>query len=405
MKINSPSGDSTGVPGSFARTPKALRHPRSLLLVAAAVAAIASFTGCSKPAAEAPPKAAAGGNNIKLTDAQKKNLRFHTVASSKYHKRIEANGAVDFDNDRATSVVAAFSGPVSRLIAPLGSHVKKGDPLAAVDSSDFATAIAAYRKTLATARTLRQIADTDKDLLQHNGVSQREADQAQTDAVNAESDSEAALQGLVSLNVDAGAIKAIQGGKTVTRVEGIIRSPIAGTVVERLVTPGQLLQAGTTPCFTVADLSRVWITAQIFGANVTSISVGDPADIQTGVDGRNFSGKVDNIAAIVDPTTRSVGVRVVADNPGEFLRKQMYVRVLIRSAQESTGMLVPISAILRDDENLPFVYGVQSDGSFARVHVTQGYRDGDQVDITEGLHVGDQIVDNGGLFVQFMQTQ
>ena len=404
MKIDSSSGDSTGAPASFARTPKALRPTRSLLLVAAA-AAIVSFAGCSKPTTEAPQKAAAGGNNVKLTDAQKKNLRFYTVASSKYHKRIEANGAVDFDNDRATSVIAAFSGPVSRLIAPLGSHVRKGDPLAAVDSSDFATAIAAYRKALATARTLRQVADTDKDLLQHNGVSQREADQAQTDAVNAESDSEAALQGLVSLNVDAEAIKAIRSGKTVTRVEGIIRSPIAGTVVERLVTPGQLLQAGTTPCFTVADLSRVWITAQIFGANVTSISVGDPADIQTGVDGRNFSGKVDNIAAIVDPATRSVGVRVVADNPGEFLRKQMYVRVLIHSAQESTGMLVPISALLRDDENLPFVYAVQSDGSFARVHVTQGYRDGDQVDISEGLHVGDQIVVNGGLFVQFMQTQ
>jgi membrane fusion protein, heavy metal efflux system len=404
MKIDSSSGDSTAAPASFARTPKALRQPRSLLLVAAAVAAIVSFTGCSKPTAEAPKKAAASGN-IKLTDAQKKNLLFYTVASSKYHKRIEANGAVDFDNDRATSVIAAFSGPVSRLIAPLGSQVRKGDPLAAVDSSDFATAIAAYRKALATARTLRQVADTDKDLLQHNGLSQREADQARTDAVNAESDSEAALQGLVSLNVDAAAIKAIQGGKAVTRVEGIIRSPIAGTVVERLVTPGQLLQAGTTPCFTVADLSRVWITAQIFGSNVTSISVGDAADIQTGVEGRNFSGKVDNIAAIVDPTTRSVGVRVVADNPGEFLRKQMYVRVLIHSAQESTGMLVPISAILRDDENLPFVYGLQSDGSFARVHVTQGYRDGDQVDITEGLRVGEQIVVNGGLFVQFMQTQ
>lgn len=405
MKIDSSSGDSTGAPASCPRTPEALRRPRSGWLAAAAIAAIVSFAGCSKPTPEAPQKAAASGNSIKLTDAQKKNLRFHTVAASKYHKRIEANGAVDFDNDRATSVIAAFSGPVSRLIAPLGSHVRKGDPLAAVDSSDFATAIATYRKALATAHTLRQVADTDKDLLQHNGVSQRDADQAQTDAVNAESDSEAALQGLVSLNVDPQAIRNIQAGKNVTRVEGIIRSPIAGTVVERLVTPGQLLQAGTTPCFTVADLSRVWITAQIFGANVTSIALGDTADIQTGVEGRNFTGKVDNIAAIVDPTTRSVGVRVVADNPGEFLKKQMYVRVLIRSAQESTGMLVPISAILRDDENLPFVYAVQPDGSFARVHVTQGYRDGDQVDITEGLHVGDQIVVDGGLFVQFMQSQ
>jgi cobalt-zinc-cadmium efflux system membrane fusion protein len=83
----------------------------------------------------------------------------------------------------------------------------------------------------------------------------------------------------------------------------------------------------------------------------------------------------------------------------------MYVRVLIRSHQDSSGMLVPVSAILRDDENLPFVYVVQSDGSFARAHVTLGTRTGDQYDISSGLKAGDKIVVDGGLFVQFMQTQ
>ena len=83
----------------------------------------------------------------------------------------------------------------------------------------------------------------------------------------------------------------------------------------------------------------------------------------------------------------------------------MYVRVLIQARQESTGLLVPVSAILRDDENLPFVYVAQSDGSFARRHVTLGYRTGDQYDIADGLKAGDQIVVDGGIFVQFMQNQ
>ena len=262
-----------------------------------------------------------------------------------------------------------------------------------------------FNEALATAKTARQVADTDKDLLQHNGISQRDENQAQTDAANAEADRDAALQGLVALNIDPKAIKDIQAGRPVAHIDGFIRSPIAGTVVEKLVTPGQLLQAGTTPCFTVADLSRVWIVAQVFGSSLASVGVGDSAEVQTGIDTKNFTGKFDNISALVDSATRSVGVRVVVDNPGYFLKKQMYVRVLIRSAQESTGMLVPISAILRDDENLPFVYIVRADGSFARAPVTQGYRDGDQVDITEGLHSGDQIVVDGGLFVQFMQNQ
>jgi len=79
--------------------------------------------------------------------------------------------------------------------------------------------------------------------------------------------------------------------------------------------------------------------------------------------------------------------------------------VQIQAHQESTGLLVPVSAILRDDENLAFVYLVQPDGSFARQHVTLGYRTGDQYDIAEGLHPGDQVVVDGAIFVQFLQNQ
>jgi cobalt-zinc-cadmium efflux system membrane fusion protein len=155
----------------------------------------------------------------------------------------------------------------------------------------------------------------------------------------------------------------------------------------------------------VADLSRVWVMTQIFGADLASVNVGDSAKVETGIATNYFSGTVDNIAALVDPTTRSVMVRVVVENPGDFLKKQMYVRVRIQAQQESTGLLVPVSAILRDDVNLPFVYIVQPDGSFARQHVTLGYRSGDQYDIPDGLQIGDQIVIDGALFVQFMQNQ
>ena len=112
-----------------------------------------------------------------------------------------------------------------------------------------------------------------------------------------------------------------------------------------------------------------------------------------------------NISALVDPDTRSVAVRVVVENPGGVLKKQMYVRVLIHSRTESTGLLVPVSGILRDEENLPFVYVAQPDGSFGRQRVTLGYREGDQYDITSGLKAGDRIVVDGGLFVQFLQNQ
>jgi len=372
-------------------------------MLSALAAALALAAGCSKK--EEQKTQATTPSNVTLSAAQRQRIHIYTVTPSRFHKTVEASGMVDFDNDQATSVLAPVSGPVTRLLVSPGDKVRKGAVLAMVDSPDFAAAISTYSKALATAQNTRRLADNDKDLLEHRGVSQREAEQAETDAVNAAADRDAALQVLVSLNVDPQAIKAIQQGHPPSHIEAAIRAPIAGTVVEKLITPGQLLQAGTTPTFTVADLSRVWVMAQLFGDDLSSVAIGDKAQVETGIAGRSFTGTVDNISALVNPDTRSVVARIVADNPGGFLKKQMYVRVLIRSHQDSSGMLVPVSAILRDDENLPFVYVVQSDGSFARAHVTLGTRTGDQYDISSGLKAGDKIVVDGGLFVQFMQTQ
>jgi membrane fusion protein, heavy metal efflux system len=373
--------------------------------LAVALAAAVSSAACSPKTDSSPQTASISASNVKLTPAQRANIRLYTVAPAPFRKTVEATGVVDFDNDQATSVLAPFSGPVSRLLVSLGEHVKQGQPLADVDSPDFAAAISAYRKAISTAQTARRLADLDKDLVEHNGVARREADQAETDAANAEADREAALQSLVSLQVPAQAIKDIQEGRPISRLDGIIRAPISGTVVEKLITPGQLLEAGTTPCFTVADLSRVWVMAQVFGSDLESVRVGDQAEIITGIGSKNFSGSVDNISALVDPDTRSVMVRVVVKNPGDFLKKQMYVRVSIQAQQENAALLIPVSSVLRDDVNLPFVYVEQSGGSFARQHVTLGYRSGDQYDIVEGLKAGDPIVVDGGIFVQFMQNQ
>jgi membrane fusion protein, heavy metal efflux system len=369
----------------------------------AAALAVVSCSGKTNPATQASNSSL---STLTLTPAQRQHIQLYAVQTSNYRKTIETTGVVDFDNDQATSVLAPLSGPVTRLLVALGDKVKKGAALAAVDSPDFAAAVGSYHKALASAQTNRRLADLDKDLVLHNGVSQREAAQAETDATNAEADRDAALQALIALNVPAQTLKDIQEGRSVARIEAMIRSPIAGTVVERLITPGQLLEAGTTTCFTVAELSRVWVMAQIFGSDLSSIRVGDTAQIITGIDGaETLAGKVDNISALVDPDTRSVSVRVAAENPGDFLKKDMYVRVLITARQESNGLLVPVSSILRDDENLPFIYALQPDGSFARQHVTLGSRVADQYEIPEGLKAGDQVVVDGGIFVQFMQNQ
>jgi len=380
-----------------------LNLPRAVSGAVLAAAILVSIAGCAPKADDATQ--ASQVKNVTLTPAQLQHIRLYTVTPAKFRQTIEVPGVVDFDNDHATSVLAPFSGPVSRLLVSPGQKVRKGDVLATVESPDFSEAIGAYRKALVTARNARRLADVDKDLVQHNGVSQREFQQAQTDAASADADRDAALQALVALKVDPQAIKGVEAGSVTARVEGSIRAPISGTVVDKLITPGELLQAGTTPSFTVADLSRVWVMAQISASDLASVRLGDPVQVETGIGSATLPGTVSNIAAQVNADTRAVQARVVVANPGGVLKKQMYVRVRIQARQESTGLLAPASAILRDDENLPFVYVAAADGGFARRHVTLGYRIGDQFDIPAGLQSGDRIVVDGAIFVQFMQTQ
>jgi cobalt-zinc-cadmium efflux system membrane fusion protein len=379
-----------------------MKNKTKAIITAALCSAV--LAGCS-PKTESKPESPAAAGDVTVTPAQRERIHVQAIKPSTFHRTIETTGTVGFDSDRATTVLAAISGPASRLLVSLGARVKEGDPLALVDSPDYAAAISGYRKAVVTAKNLRRIADLDKQLFDADAIARRDLEQAQTDAVNGEADRDAALQQLRSIGVTDEAIRDIQEDRPAPSISGVIRAPLTGTVVEKLITPGQLLQAGTTPCFTVADLSQVWVAADIYESQLAFVAVGDPAEVVTSASPDSFPGTVDNISAILDPNTRSIGVRVVAKNPGEVLKKQMYVHVLIHSSRESTGLLAPVAAILRDDENLPFVYLALAGGSFERRHVTLGSRVADQYEITAGLKDGDQLVGDGALFLQFQQNQ
>lgn len=378
---------------------------RSLSLRATGAAlALALLAGCSS-SADQKSDAATSVPNVRLTKAQRSHIQLYTVVPIAYREKVDAPGTVDFDNDQATSVVSPFTGPVTRILVALGQPVRKGQPLALVQSADYATAIGAYRKAVVTAANARRLANADRDLAAHNGISEREAAQAQTDEASAEADRQAALQALIAMGVDRGTVARAMTGNPTAGFAGIIRAPVSGIIVDKQITPGQLLQSGSSAAFTVANLSQVWVLAQISPSDLSKVGFHDAAVIDPGNGTGPFHGVVDNVSASVDPNTRAVVARIVAPNPGDLLKKQMYVHVSIESGRISTGLLVPVSAVLRDDENLPFVYVAMPDGSFARRHVTLGYRDSQNYNVTSGLTSGDRIVSNGALFLQFMQNQ
>ncbi len=372
-------------------------------VVAGGLLAASLLGGCGGGTKAADP--AATPSTVALTPDQRARVQVEPVAETSFRPTVETTGTVAFDGDQSTQVLAAVSGPVSRLLVSVGARVEAGEPLAAVASPDFAAAVSAYRKAAAAARNARRIADLDEQLFKNDGISRRELEQAQTDATGAEADRDAARQQLRSLGVAEKGIEELEQGRDAGGGQALIRAPITGTVVERLITPGQLLQAGATPCFTIADMSKVWVMANVFESDLSLVRVGDAADVIAAAAAAPLAGKVDYVSALVDPNTRAVAVRVTTPNPAELLKRDMYVRVAIRSGAERKGLLVPVSAILRDDEDLPFVYVEGVDRTFSRRRVTTGIRVGGAQEVAAGLAAGERVVVEGGLFMQFAQSQ
>jgi cobalt-zinc-cadmium efflux system membrane fusion protein len=379
---------------------------RAAFPASACITLIAFAAGCGdKPnavAAAAPPEKA---TSFKVTDEQRAKLKIVTLAKETFAPNLEVTGTVAFNGDKSTQVLSPVSGPVSKILVNLGANVTAGEALATVASPDFAADVATYRKAETTLRNTSRIQKLDEQLFANDALARSDLDQARSDNAAAEADRDAAMLALRALGLDSATVVAIRDGQRTAPVQGTIVAPIPGTVVEKLINPGQLLTAGTTPAFTVADLSSMWVFASVYAADIPLVTSGVPVDIITDASTTPVHGVVDYVAPIVDPNTKATTVRIVAENPGQLLKRDLFVQLVVHSRQEHTGLLVPVASILRDDDNLPFVFVAAADGGFVRRRVNLGHRVGERQEILTGLAVGDKVIADGALFVQFAENQ
>lgn len=376
----------------------------ALVLAAAAVAACGGGAHRNDLGDDSIATSAGQVAAVELDPAQRSRIHVEKVFPQSYRASVVTTGTVAFNGDRSTQVIAPISGPVARILVQPGARVARGQPLAVVASGDFAEAVAAYRKAEGAWRNATRIATLDEQLFTNDALSRSDLEQARTDLAAATADRDAALSQLRALGLDDSLIDGIREGKPVPSNESAIRAPIAGTVVEKLITPGQLVQTGTTPCFTIADLSTVWVMANVFEGDVGSVRRGETALITTTASADTLSGTVDYVADLVDPATKATAVRVVVPNTERLLRRDMLVRVTIRALTPKTGLLVPVAAVLRDDENLPYVYVAARQG-FARRRVGLAGRVDDRYEIASGLTPGESVVTDGALFLEGAATQ
>ena len=335
-----------------------------------------------------------------LSQDQMAHVQVVTVAPTKLTRTLRLTGAVAYNAFKTTPVITQVGGPVSRILVVPGQHVAVGQPMLEVSSPDYSQLLDAYLKAADSFRLANKNYARAQDLYQHQAIAERDLEQAESDRNQAQADLNAADQGMKILGIKNPADLA----KAPSSAQIPILAPIGGEVVERLVSPGQVVQAGQTQAFTISDLSTVWVLANIYQADLAFVVNGEDVVVQTDSYPGNFHGRISYVSPALDPNTRTLQARIVVDNPGEKLKKDMYCTVTVTAGSIANAIAVPDSSVLRDDNNQPFVYVAVGANQFGRRDVETGQSQNGQTQILKGISVGDKVVGDGSLFLQFANS-
>jgi len=331
---------------------------------------------------------------------QRSHVQVITAEPTTLTRTLRLTGTVAYNAFKTTPVITQVGGPVSRILVVPGQHVKAGQPMLDVSSPDYSQLLSSYLKATDSYRLADKSYSRAQDLYQHHAIAERDLEQAESDRNQARADLNAAEQGMKILGIKNPADLA----KTPSSAQIPVLAPIGGEVVERLVAPGQVVQAGQTQAFTISDLSTVWVLANIYQADLASVRSGDDVVVQTDAYPGSFHGRISYVSPALDPNTRTLQARIIVDNPGERLKKDMYCTVTVSAGTLSNVIAVPDASILHDDNNQPFVYVATGENQFGRRDVEVGQSENGKSQIVKGISVGERVVGDGSLFLQFANS-
>jgi cobalt-zinc-cadmium efflux system membrane fusion protein len=375
------------------------------LFVLAAVSAITlMLASCQESASNA----AANPNNTTSNSAelftippeQMSHVQMLTVQPTTLIRSLRLTGAVAYNSFHTTPVITQVSGPVSRVVVVPGQKVKQGEPMLYVASPDYSQLRTNYLKAKDAYALAQKAYARAQDLYQHHAIAEQNVEQAESVEVQAGGDLASAQAALKVMGIaDPDALV-----KAPPSFEVPVKAPISGLVVEQDVSAGQVIQPGTTQCFMISDTATVWVLVNVYQKDLPYVRVGDTVTIQTDTYPEAFHGRIAYVAASLDPSTRTLQARIETPNPGDKLKKDMYVVATVNAGTIRDAIALPDAAVLRDTENQPFVYAAASANQFGRRSVTLGESLNGQTQITGGLKPGDRVVGNGSLFLQFANS-
>lgn len=328
--------------------------------------------------ADAKELAMLGHVSLSPTQAVMANVATVTIDILPLSKEINATGIVQYDQARQAKVTAWVAGRLDRLhVNTVGAYVSKGKPVAEIYSPDL---VAAQQEYLLALKSREQFKNSSIPSISQGGEGLVASARQRLKLMGVKDEQLADLE---------------KAGQPVIRLS--IYTPLSGIVIEKIVQEGQYVNVGD-PLFSVADLSTVWVEAEVYENEFQFVRIGQRVEIVSqSYPGRPFAGRVSFIYPFLDPKSRTVKVRVEMANPGLKLKPDMFVNALIKVPLGDT-LAVPAQAVM-DTGKRQVVWVEMKPGMFEQRDVQVGARVGDNVQILSGLKRGEKVAASGGYLI------
>jgi cobalt-zinc-cadmium efflux system membrane fusion protein len=384
-----------------------------LVVVGVAAFGLMHISGAPQGHSEVSSQSRKGLQRYTPTPAEWASLTIQPVTERAFRAEHVTEGKIAVDEDRSTPVFSPYAGRVTKLLARPGDSVTQGQPLFVIEAADtvqaqndFITAMTGLNKARSALDLAQLQHKRAKDLFEGKAVPLKDFQQAEATLIQAQNDLrstetalEAARNKLRILGLTDDAISAFQE-KGRINPETTIFAPIAGTVVQRKIGPGQYVNSGASdPVFVIGDLSTVWLTAFVRETEASTVVVGQELTFNLlALPGRTLTGRINYVAAAIDPATRRLMVRATVDNASGQLKPEMFATVTLYAPDDQPSVGVPKQALIYEGDQVR-VWVAHEDKSIELRQIKTGLTNGDLVEVHGNLKPGEQIVTKGSLFI------
>jgi cobalt-zinc-cadmium efflux system membrane fusion protein len=352
------------------------------------------------------------------TASERASLVIETVSEHVFRAEHITEGKIAINEDISTPIFSPYAGRVVKLLVKPSDMVVRGQELFVIEATDTVQALNDFITALSTlnsARSKLNLAQINEkrqnDLYAGKAVPLKDWQNAQNDLVTAQNDLRAAETALEAahnrlriLGRSEEQITAFQQTRQIS-ADTSIYSPLAGTVVQRKVGPGQFISTGASdPVFVVGDLSTVWLIALVRESEAADVRVGQDVDFKVlALPDRTFKAKLDYVAAAIDPTTRRLMVRATIDNREDLFKPEMFANVTIYGGGDHPSVGVPKQALIYEGEGVR-LWVSHDDGSIELRQIQTGLTNGDLVEVRTNLQAGEKVITRGSLFIDRAAT-